>query len=770
MIRKRKKVKALPLRQIYGILIGAGILLYFLIPSDEELFLRLLQDQKTDRAREIFARLPDETRTAHPSYRELLDLQSLRKDTIAESKDGLLSHDAAEELLRRTSKACRDSGQYDIFGQELGRTLARMRDSSQTAQWFAQLTQELPRVGLLQFKKTVAERSEILANPAPKALFLRAKLTDDGTTLDEVQELVAKWRASNMPAEALHDIERFMETKPPPFSDAEVDLIVMQIRLLRELNRNSDAFDLLRLHEKYLRPKLGDNGTFSLLTLTGRAAGREKDLIPDYEKFIQKHPANHRNLRILANLYIQTQHYPEAIATYRKLLEYKPEDTETTHKLAQLYEWNGSPDEAFTLYHKLALQGRHDALERMKALNPGLYRDEELIDALPIFLPKSGTSSDLLLLADLLVGQGRYEEAEKLYLRHLRSETQDLSIYLKLGALQNDQDKWEAATATLEKALSINSSDPQILKSLADLYFIQGREQKGFAILTHLAQKSADPNLLEEYVNTAESMGRQQAVVGGLELLIEHSQSLSPDIYLRLAYQYSLLGNKEKNLLTLRRGAEKFPNHVPIALEYVTRLSERKRYTEAIAFLETGSDRLEKSDPLQRLYLELLITTKQNAKAFTYLRSLFEREPGKKKLFAATAGYLYETLNNFPEAEHYYRLLYQTNPGSMENIENLLRILNRQRKKEELEHLVSLFNLKTDPQQIRLAAQVYSELEKHRQAREMLLRYIDLTPKPESSVWRLLGDTLLSMGDRKGAKRAYRRALAETFKEFQWQS
>jgi tetratricopeptide (TPR) repeat protein len=73
-------------------------------------------------------------------------------------------------------------------------------------------------------------------------------------------------------------------------------------------------------------------------------------------------------------------------------------------------------------------------------------------------------------MADVLYAQGRLDEAEKYYLRSLRSDPAMLDAYLGVERIYSSESKYEKSLDLLRKAAKVAPADPTAHYRMASIY------------------------------------------------------------------------------------------------------------------------------------------------------------------------------------------------------------------------------------------------------------------------------------------------------------
>ncbi len=177
-----------------------------------------------------------------------------------------------------------------------------------------------------------------------------------------------------------------------------------------------------------------------------------------------------RALKDYGDNFLRQKDYRMAIAHYQKALEIKPDFVAALGNLAIAYNLSGHGDQGIKL----------------------------LQDALKMGSNRQGTIN--MNIAEILVGQGRKEEAIEYFARAIGSEVPQEMVHRKIGILYFDTGQYENARRAFEKALEIQN-DPvtpyvDMLRINRVLY---ANEPEHLAAIERLLQNDIDRGDLGAY-------------------------------------------------------------------------------------------------------------------------------------------------------------------------------------------------------------------------------------------------------------------------------
>ncbi|MDR3738614.1 MAG: tetratricopeptide repeat protein [Terracidiphilus sp.] len=199
---------------------------------------------------------------------------------------------------------------------------------------------------------------------------------------------------------------------------------------------------------------------------------RPKDAIAAYKRGVEQEPGDPRSLNVLAQALLKDEQYDEALKVYQDLAEADPEDVGSLIHIGEI------------LYQ----QGKYE--DSLAAIKKALKKDPDNLEA--------GYNEGMAL--DVL---GRYDEAAAAYGHmveltshangaYTADEKKNRAIFLeRLGSVQHEQNKTEAAIATYQKMIDLGGE--------AAIRGYQGqidtwRDAKKYDKAVETARKAADAN------------------------------------------------------------------------------------------------------------------------------------------------------------------------------------------------------------------------------------------------------------------------------------
>lgn len=197
-----------------------------------------------------------------------------------------------------------------------------------------------------------------------------------------------------------------------------------------------------------------------------REEGRYSTAIKEYEQALRQFPDNASVIAGLAISYFHNEKMEECgrlldhISGKRVSGRLSRQVNEIIAKMDGTYYESGELAEALKLY------GREELEKTALKLEAYLKTNEN--DVMGIFH-----------LANINFDAGRYEKAEKLYIRVLELEPEFYSAHLNLAAVYRKTGRLEKAVESCNKVLSLNKEHPQAFVALSKIEFGRGNPAAG---------------------------------------------------------------------------------------------------------------------------------------------------------------------------------------------------------------------------------------------------------------------------------------------------
>jgi len=742
---------------LIGMVIAATVLvLVLLIPGHEQVLERALADRDFPRIARLTDATPGSARAKNPDLfavlKAWLDLDRAVSAAGAQGFDAALTAKLSAPFVSLLKNK-----KYATSAKDgLAEALAHSSSPEEIAKTIAALPEGFAAAGTTQLWLAIATTAKQVGNPVAAAC--AAGALSDGSPASTLK-IATLWQQANLPQRGIAAIKDWLEKNPGPIEKESAPLAGLYIELLREENLNGEALDFLIANQKTLKGLLPGREFIDAVSRTALASGRSADAVPILKAWDHEHPDDADSWLLLANLAMGVGDQKSAASALTSYLKLHPDDKNVQFLRAQTLEWSGEPGKAFDAYLPLAADGSRPAVDRLIALAPGLFREAELAKVLPQFLPETGTSPDLLTLARLYVLERKYEEARVLFRRHLGVKPDDLNVIKSLAEIDFEDQLFEEARALYTHAHKLDPTSIEFEHKLVRLDWLEGRYEGVVDRLRSLAERTKDPDIIQEFYSASESLGDISALVEAMELKLATEPNAPSDTYRNLAYYNSMLGRPDAARDAIARGLKRFPDSRYFREDLAYRLVAAGDPAAALKELDgkVGSD---SPLDLKSTYAYLLIQAGRQKDALKFLQDSLSANEKQSADILDLTGDLLESAGRFREAEAIYRDAVQRFPGHPKFQLSLARALGAQGREREMRAVLAGIDLDKHPGASRDAAQVYLDLEDYRQGAALLRRYL-AGPKgaDDSMAWRMLGDATLSSGDPERAKRAYRRAL-----------
>ncbi|NNC89374.1 MAG: tetratricopeptide repeat protein [Akkermansiaceae bacterium] len=656
-----------------GIAIGA-VSLVVLVPNRHELFKRLMADGDAAAAVGL---LPGEGTEETAGATVILTAELIRV-----CEDESWSGKSLPVLI----DFLRGHRDFASAAGEVRRQADQIPRGPRTRLWSV-LVERAIAEGRLEFAERVEE--ELLENA-------------EELTADLARQAVTIFRFSNRPQRALEVIERLRGQGGRPLP---ADLGDLRITLARETSQPEVAYALLKERIAVTDEDAVLRRLLPAAITVGTEAGELEALVPLYEKLIS---------------------VTEAMGQARGRPD--PDLPELKMKFARVCEWTDRPSRAFDIFLPFAAAGNREALDRCIALNVGLFREEELTDALADGYPHYRHDDEITrLTARLLANGARRDEAMSVYGDYLERHPGDAGAWFEMGAVLDECGRHEEALAHFQRAYELDAKDVANLKHLAASAASLGNSELTREALRALAELTRDPEYLVELCMVAASVGDVDCLKDSLRQLLEVGGRQRVKYHIHLAAIYREEGNLEECAKVLAKGLERFPNNVFLKTEVANAYVALKRPEPALRALRgvslTAHPHLA---PVALAALQQLHGAAGATAVSSYLRR-FGRELESRDLTSEQLLVLAE-LNHHCARFDRSRVLFRRVLGVSENPGELAR---------------ACFHL----------GQVDS-------ARRHQLKHLASVPQAQSRDYSFLGDIYTKLGERSKATTAYRNALS----------
>lgn len=727
-------------KQLVAVMAACAATLYFLLPDDPTLLEKLIEDGKADEAQRQLDQVTPEAFSADPIRYEAAQQRINRLQVWNAKSPG----DWEAYLLDAIARWQRNEFAIELLEIWVD-DLNQLKDIEPVWEAIARDWALVPGA----VRRAVVDRlvALALAHDRPGLAATVHAGTYGESPPDDVTalELARLFRLQGENARALTALNRANSPRAK----------AMRLTLLRELNQNAAALDQLLAEGA---PAGGwTMETITTLTQVARGSAQAEKAIPAVRQFLSQDPGNLEAWRMLVALQRESGSAEAAAASQSRVVGLTDRASDELREWGRLLEGSGQPAKAFDAYAELAARGDIPALERMIALNPGLFRDRELARVLADMVPVPRHDDYTLLLGRILAKLGRYDESIAAYQLYLEVAPRDREALFELGILAIEIYEYQLAVDMLQRIKEADGSDVATIRRLGDAWVKLGEYENALAEYRLAAEMSGLPDDFGNYFRLARVLGDYDGFVAGLEGVVA-SDEATPSDYLTLAYGYQLLNQDSEAKRVLREGMARFPQNPEIPMRLGYALGDAKRFLEAQEVMSLHPRLGVEVEPT-RYYLLLMRLNNDVAAERRFLERDFPdavwRDPESQRAFASA----YLATGQLGNAEEILRQAHAANPMDWELAADLLRVLQQRQKHPEAMRILQPLLDSDVPEASKLAAEVFSSLGRYREAEHHQTRYLEIADPVLPIDWGTLGDIRSSRGDFEGAKRAYRRAV-----------
>ncbi len=748
-----KTTNPLSIWVLLGVLLGCAFTVYLLVPNQKRLLTRLLKDGKERRALEVLRSLSPVEMARDPEFYELTRLELSRQLLDPQDKAGVSAQiEASLQILERHSA-------NEDFLEEVLQSLSLLGDCEQASRLVEPHLKTIS-TNARQILLSVLVKDALAANkPAVAAATYQKCLRPFPPAETNLLEAVRLWKAAAKPEKALAVLEDFERQSGPGAAPLSPALVEVKFNLLRELGRNREAFELASRVAVQSGEAEAAQKWLNRMRASAGTTEQHRQLLSAYRLHVKTAPNDEKTWRLIAEMSVAANDLAVAKEALQKLISLEPGDIAAQRQLAQIYEWSGEPNRAYDLYVKLAEQKDWAALERLIALNPGLYRDNDLLRILRELCRQAPQDKYRLILARLLVRHGEYADANALYQQYLDRAPQDAAILEEYARLQQRQHAFGSALIAWQKLQRLKPDDVITCGQIAEVYYQLGDFDESLQTYRSFCQRSTDLAGLQKFCTLAESMGDFSSLSEALARRMELSKHAEPADFIKLAYVLNLLGADAERQRMLERGLSLFPDNDVLRIQLSVLLVEKKELGRALSVMAQCPNLQTDPDAL-RFYLNLLIESREFATAERIIESIVPEKlasmPGMDLLRAT----IYEGNRNYVAAEVIHQKLHQQHPDDAALALDYLQILMKLGKRRMAQHVLQPLLKSSAPEILGEASRLAVELGAYQDAERLQARVMELRGPTRFQDWSHLGDIRYAMGNRSAARRAYRQALA----------
>ncbi len=268
--------------------------------------------------------------------------------------------------------------------------------------------------------------------------------------------------------------------------------------------RSGDIASAIKIADKALVIEPGNIETLNVKATAIHAAGDLPRAIDSYSAILQRNP-KHMNSRLArAGIYIDLQELDKAAGDLDYMEQNYPKEPRGTYLRSLIYTFQNKPEETKEALLKTAnileeLKPEYLARSRQYLMLAGLtyYALENLelaqthLTNLLLLTPKA--LGPKKLLASVYTARGDYDEVVRLLQPIVdRTQVNDYKILTLLGKAYTQQNRFDKATALLERAVALSHTDTDPRLSLAINFYSAGEPDKAISELSAVFEKDQD--------------------------------------------------------------------------------------------------------------------------------------------------------------------------------------------------------------------------------------------------------------------------------------
>ncbi|MEZ5327119.1 MAG: hypothetical protein R3F19_18885 [Verrucomicrobiales bacterium] len=618
----------------------------FLVPRDQELIERLLEDGKHRRALEVV-----QGRAGNEELEKELaaKVEALPAEPVAYVLDG-----APLDVLRSAIAALVSNESSDTTTPPLTRAFAAIQatPAAELAQAAAAIAEgdgnTMPEEARIEIYRNLGQRA-VGEDQAALAMGVYATFRGTGTlpTTVMLSEMMDAAGYAGAPESAVAFAEDYSQATGTPLADLPQPTRGKCVAMLRATNRPGEALDIL-IAELQVQAQSSGGIQEELLKTAVETAGhadRVTQMVPYLEAFVGRLPES--QLSWEETVHRHAEGTLELGETYRHY----------STMLAQYAEWSDRFPLAFDHYMRLAVGGDHNAFDRAAELYDDLNRQHEFMLLLQCIVPVEGEEKYTLLLAQLLGDSGLYVESENWYRTWLGEHQDDVDAWLELGALLEEEANLEGALTTFQEAAKLLEDSPPakrlpLKKRIASLQIALSTFDEPFAFYNGLADDEHDAVTLENYALLAEGMAAYEAYNRALFLRHKRLRKPTTDDFVELARSFAMLNDHVNEVRVLATGLQTLPQSKLLHIELATGLRETGRDQEAYDLL--ARPLLRDSMQAMGLLIEIASSLENYQQAIAFLGRKIEKEFAFSPDVRLDLGHIYEGVGMLSAAEKLY--------------------------------------------------------------------------------------------------------------------
>lgn len=365
-------------------------------------------------------------------------------------------------------------------------------------------------------------------------------------------------------------------------------------------------------------------------------------------------PQRTQALMSLAEVWESLGGYEESIKTLQTVLESLDDDSSASERrlknsilmrMARVYTLTGNQLKSRDVYLRLvqSLEGQ-ERVQAASALiqlySSGLLSGAQAMEIIEM-LPQDDPSTGYLhaRLAFDALSRGDTELAREQYLRALRTSPSAIApsqveYVFNLFSSLNQMDTLESV---LKERLEQDAGDANAALLLTGIWRLAGKQEEALQFLEGM--NSASPDIQERIATLAMSLGQYEQALNTAQNLLQKSP-LNLEYHKLLGDVYFQWGKRDEAIRYWTSLPSKLGGSDRVAMDVVAILREKGLPNEALAFLDSVPATAQQTSMLRFERLDLLLETRELAKAWEEYVRLLRTEP------ALQATYRYRFMQN----------------------------------------------------------------------------------------------------------------------------
>lgn len=235
-----------------------------------------------------------------------------------------------------------------------------------------------------------------------------------------------------------------------------------------------------------------------------------------------------------------------------------------------------------------------------------------------------------------------YDKARYELVKALEQNPDNVDAKQILVNVEMESKRYSSAICYVNELLEVNPYWRGLWRKKIELYDLQGNHVEANRLRKRISQiYPEDSGLKSEFIYSSELAANENRKSGNIDEAIKIRKSVvqaephDPSSYFLLINDYLLSGDQANALVYTERALHQFPDNVEFMEKKVSILTDQKRYSEALSFLQQKM-KTSNSPALRQQYNYYLLRAAQNAKdqdPATLYGKIFNGNPGNQEAF-----------------------------------------------------------------------------------------------------------------------------------------